>query len=141
VSNGSQWPGAGSDTGNVLSGTPLGDLFSGDGAATGFSIDYERIPQAITDLKHAAEFFESRVKVAEQLARIPPPGADEVSIHAVEQLGKWASDTGQNNLGAILQAGALQLRDLAHKLEEDLKNYLKAEEINLPKDSTGGLPL
>jgi hypothetical protein len=141
VNNGSQWPATSSDTGNVLRGTPLDDLLIDNGATAGFSIDYERVPQAITDLRQAAQFFENRMKVAEQLARIPPPGADGVSIHAVEQLGKWASDTGPNNLGAILQAGALQLRDLAHKLEEDLRNYLKVEELNLPKDPTGGLPL
>ncbi|HJT03287.1 MAG TPA: hypothetical protein VJ757_06615 [Pseudonocardiaceae bacterium] len=122
------------DTGNVLSGTPLGDL-----AAAGFSIDYERLPQAITDLEHAAEFFESRVLLAERLARIPPPGADGVSINAVEQIGKWALDSGQNNLGATLKAGALQLRDLAQRLEKDLKTYLHVEELNLPKNPTEGL--
>lgn len=136
-----QWPSAGSDAGNVLNGTPLSDLLSGNGAAAGFSIDYERLPQAITDLKHAAEFFESRVKVARRLANIPPPGVDGVSIHTVGQISKWAYDSGQNNLAATLQAGALQLRDLANKLEEDLRIYLQVEEIGLPKDPTGGLPL
>jgi hypothetical protein len=135
-----QWPSTGSDTGNVLSGTPLGELFSGNGATAGFSIDYERLPQAITDLRHAAEFFEGRVLMAERLARVSPPGADGVSIYAVEQLGKWASDNGQNNLAATLKAGALQLRDLAQKLEEDLKTYMRAEELNLPKYPTEGLP-
>jgi hypothetical protein len=141
VSNEIQWPSSGSDAGNVLSGTPLGDLLSGNGAAAGFSIDYERVPQAITDLKRAAEFFESRVKVARRLANIPPPGTDGVSIHAVEQISKWASDSGQNNLAATLQAGALQLRELANKLEENLRIYLQVDDISLPKDSTGGLPL
>lgn len=141
VSNEIQWPSTGSDAGNVLSGTPLGDLLSGNGAAAGFSIDFEQVPQAITDLKHVAEFFESRVKVAEQLARIPPPGTDGVSMHAVEQIGKWASDLGQNNLAETLRAGALQLKELARKLEEDLRTYLQVEELNLPKDPTVGLPL
>ena|SRR5947209_5459340 len=141
TSNEIQWSSTGTDTGNVLSGTPLGALLSGNGAAAGFSIDYERLPQAITDLQHAANFFESRAKVAKQLARIPPPGVDGVSIHAVEQIGKWASDSGPNNLAATLQAGALQLKELARKLEEDLKTYLQAEELNLPKDPSAGLPL
>jgi hypothetical protein len=136
-----QWPSAGSDAGNVLNGTPLADLLSGNGAATGFSIDYERVPQAITDLRHAAEFFESRVKVAEHLANTPAPGADGVSVHAVEQIDKWASNSGQNNLAATLRTGALQLNKLADKLEEDLKTYLQVEELNLPKDATRGLPL
>jgi hypothetical protein len=141
VSNEFQWPSTSSDTGNVLSGTSLGELLSGNGATAGFSIDYERLPQAITDLRHAAEFFEGRVKVAEHLAKIRPPGADGVSIHAVEQLGKWASDSGQNNLASTLRAGALQLKALANKLEEDLKTYLQVEQLNLPKHPTEGLPL
>lgn len=141
MGNRSRWPGAGSDTGNVLSDTPLGALFSRNGAAAGFSIDYERVPQAITDLKHAAGFFESRVLIAERLARIPPPGTDGVSINAVEQMGKWAVDNGQNNLAAILKTGALQLHDLAQSLEDDLKSYLHVEELNLPKEPTGGLLL
>lgn len=141
MSNEFQWPSTRSDTGNVLSGTSLGELLGGNGATAGFSIDYERLPQAITDLQHAAEFFENRAKVAEQLARIPSPGIDGVSIHAVEQIGKWASDSGQNNLTATLQAGALQLKELARKLEEDLKTYLQVEELSLPREPTGGLPL
>jgi hypothetical protein len=63
-----------------------------------------------------------------------------VSINAAEQIGKWALDNGQNNLAATLKAGALQLHDLAQKLEEDLKVYLHVEELNLPRDPTGGLP-
>lgn len=131
-----QWPADTGDTGNVLSGTPLGGL-----AAAGFSINYEALPQAITDLRHAADFFESRMKVAEQLARISPPGIDKVSINAVAQIGKWASNSGQNNMAATLKAGASQLRDLADKLEKDLKTYLNVEELNLPKEPTGGLRL
>ena len=135
-----QWPAAG-DTGNVLAGTPLGALLSGNGAAAGFSIDYERVPQAITDLKHAARFFKDRATRADALANIPPPGADGVSIHAAEQIGKWASDSGENNLAATLRTGALQLEAVANKLEEDLKTYLQVEALNLPRDPTGGLPL
>lgn len=130
MSNEVQW----TDTGNVLSGTPLGDL-----SAAGFSIDYERLPQAITDLEHAAEFFRDRAKVAEGLASIPAPGIDGVSLNAAVQIGKWAMDAGENNLAAILVAGAKQLEDLAHKLREDLKTYLEVEELNLPRDPSPGL--
>ncbi len=136
-----QWPSTGSDAGNVLSGTPLGDLLSGNGATAGFSIDFEQVPQAITDLRHAAEFFQDRARAAEGLAKIPPPGIDGVSTYAVEQLGRWATDSGQNNLATTLKAGSSQLKDLADKLENDLKTYLEVEELNLPKDPTGGLPL
>ncbi|HEY6422726.1 MAG TPA: hypothetical protein VIY28_05630 [Pseudonocardiaceae bacterium] len=45
MSSENQWAGAASDTGNVLDGTALGALFSGNGAAAGFSINYERVPR------------------------------------------------------------------------------------------------
>src|SRR5262249_4931597 len=117
--------GPGGDTGNVLASTPLDALLSGNGAAAGFSINYEEVPQAIVDLEHAADFFKDRANRAELLADIPAPGLDGVSINAVAQIGKWASDSGENNLAATLHAGAKQLQDLAHKLREDLKTYLQ----------------
>jgi hypothetical protein len=64
-----------------------------------------------------------------------------VSLNAVQQIGAWASDSGQNNLATALKAGALQLKTLADKLAEDLKTYLQVEELNLPKRPTEGLPL
>jgi hypothetical protein len=129
-----------SDTGNLLEGTVLGALLAGNGNASGFSIDYERVPQAIADLEHAAKFFESRAKVAERLSHIPAPGADGVSINAVSQIGSWASNSGENNLAATLRNGARQLEGLAQKLREDLKIYLGVEELNIPRP-TPGLPL
>jgi hypothetical protein len=78
--------------------------------------------------------------IAQGLARVPAPGIDGVSLNAVAQIGKWASDAGMNNLDATLRAGAKQLRDLTQKLREDLKTYLQVEELNIPKASPG-LPL
>ena len=129
-----------SDTGNVLDGTALDTLFGGNGAAAGFSINYERVPQSIADLEHAAEFLRNQADRAVDLARVPAPGADGVSLNAAAQIGKWASDTGTNNLEATLRAGAKQLEDLAQKLREDLKTYLQVEELNIPQ-ATPGLPL
>jgi hypothetical protein len=140
MSSENQWFGAARDTGNVLDGTALGTQLGGNGAAAGFSIDYERAPQAVADLEHAADFFENRAKMALRLATIPAPGTDGVSMNAVEQIGRWASDTGTNNLEVTLLAGAQQLRDLAQKLRADLKTYLQVEELNIPKASPG-LPL
>ena len=134
VSSNDQWSGAARDTGNILAGTPLGALVSSN---TGFSIDYERVPQAIADLEHAAEFFRKRAVVAQRLANIPSPGIDGVSLNAVFQIGKWASDTGTNNLEATLKAGATQLEDLARKLREDLMTYLQVDELNIPHPSPG----
>jgi hypothetical protein len=134
VSSNDQWSGAASDTGNILAGTPLGALVSGN---SGFSIDYERVPQAIADLEHAAVFFKKKAAEAHSLANIPAPGIDGVSLNAVAQIGKWASDDGVNNLAATLTAGAKQLEDLARKLREDLMTYLKVEELNIPHPSPG----
>lgn len=56
------------------------------------------------------------------------------------QIGKWASDSGENNLAATLVAGAKQLEDLAQKLREDLMTYMQVEELNIPQPNPG-LPL
>ncbi|MGH3965696.1 MAG: hypothetical protein ACRDRY_20995 [Pseudonocardiaceae bacterium] len=140
MSSENQWFSAASDTGNVLDGTVLDAALGGSGATHGFSIDYERAPQAIADLEEAARFFRDRAETALRLANIPAPGADGVSMNAVAQIGKWASDSGANNLYATLVAGAKQLDDLAHKLRDDLRTYLQVEELNLPEASRG-LPL
>ena len=141
MSDENQWSGAAGDTGNVLQGPALGALLSGNGAAAGFSINYERVPQSIADLEHAADYLQAQAKVAQSLASIPPPGMDGVSLNAVAQIGKWASDSGANNLEANLAAGSIQLRNLAQKLREDLKTYLQVEELNIPTTPTPGLPL
>lgn len=141
MSDENQWSSAAGDTGNVLQGTALGALLSGNGAAAGFSINYERVPQSIADLEHAAKYLDVQAQVARGLARIPAPGLDGVSLNAVAQIGNWASDTGANNLEANLAAGATQLRNLAQKLREDLQTYLQVEELNIPTTPTPGLPL
>ncbi|MGH3813273.1 MAG: hypothetical protein ACRDUV_12570 [Pseudonocardiaceae bacterium] len=140
MSSENQWFSAASDTGNLLTGTALGALVGGSGATHGFSIDYERAPQAIADLEAAAEFFRDRARKAQLLADIRPPGIDGVSVNAAAQIGRWASDSGVNNLYATLLAGAKQLDDLSHKLREDLKTYLQVDALNVPKASPG-LPL
>ncbi len=136
-----QSSGPASDTGNVLDSTPLGALLTGNGAAAGFSINYEALPQAIADLEAAAKCISREAETALRLADIPAPGADGVSLNAVTQIGRWAVDSGENNLYATLVAGAKQLDDLAHKLREDLKIYLQVEELNIPTKISPGLPL
>ncbi|MGH3916129.1 MAG: hypothetical protein ACRDTC_22385 [Pseudonocardiaceae bacterium] len=126
-------PGA-ADTGNILSYAGLGALGS---TSAHFTIDIERAPEAIADLKAAAEFLRSRAELARGLATVLAPGADGVSLHAAEQIGKWALDSGENNLYATLRAGAQQLEDLAAKLGEDLKSYLRVDELKLPQPSRG----
>ena len=141
MSSESQWTGPASDTSNVLNSTPLDALLSGNGGTAGFSINYEQLPQAIADLEHAAKFFKNRAEVANDLAMIPAPGADAVSLNAVAEIGKWASDSGENNLAATLRAGATQLEALAQKLREDLATYLQTDELSIPKVPSPGLPL
>ena len=105
--------GTAADTGTVLNGTALGALLGGNGAAPGFSINYERVPKSIADLEHAADYLLIQAQVARGLASIPTPGLDEVSLNAVAQIGKRASDSGANNLEANLAAGAKQHQALA----------------------------
>ena len=141
MSSQTQWPSSTCNTANAQSSAPLAALLNSNGAAAGFSIDYERVPQAIADLEHAARFFLNRARVAEGLADIPAPGLDGVSLNAVAQIGEWASGSGQNNLAATLVAGARQLEDLAQKLREDLKTYRQVDELNIPKDPSPGLTI
>ncbi|MGI8577860.1 MAG: hypothetical protein ACR2KG_08050, partial [Nocardioidaceae bacterium] len=138
MSDEDQSAGPASDTGNLLAGTPLGALLTGNGAAAGFSINYEALPQAIADLEAAAAFVDVRAKTALRLAYIRPPGTDGVSINAARQIGNWAADEGINNLHATLTAGAKQLKDLAQKLREDLKTYLQVEDLNIPTTASPG---
>ena len=133
-----EWPGAAGDTGNVLEGTALGALLSGNGAAAGFSINYERVPQSIADLEHAANYLLIQAQVAQSLANIPAPGVDGVSLNAVAQIGKWASDSGTNNLEANLLAGAKQLQNLAQKLRADLQDLPACRGAERPDNSQPG---
>lgn len=127
---------ASTDTGNILANT-LGTASAGQS----FTIDTEHAPQAIADLRAAAEFLAKRAELALDLAKVWAPGADEVSLRAAEQIGRWAFDGGVNDLYATLLAGAQQLRDLAAKLEADLKSYLQVDELPSLKASDGLPPL
>ncbi|MGH3933343.1 MAG: hypothetical protein ACRDTF_25580 [Pseudonocardiaceae bacterium] len=77
-----------SDTDNILAGLGMAS------AGQSFTIDVEHAPQAIADLEAAANFLKGRAELAQWMANVPPPGVDGVSLNAVEQIGKWASDSG-----------------------------------------------
>lgn len=126
---------ASSDTGSILA-----NALGTGSASQGFMIDIGHAPQSIADLKAAADFLKRRADVARDLAWVPAPGADGVSLNAVEQIGKWASDSGVNNLEATLILGAKRLQDLAEKLEEDLKSYHQVDELPF-REASPGLPL
>ncbi|MGQ0778998.1 MAG: hypothetical protein ACT4NY_32065, partial [Pseudonocardiales bacterium] len=119
------------DTGSILAQT------LGASSGQSFMIDIERAPQSIADLEAAAEFLKRQAKVAQGLANVSPPGVDGVSLNAAKEIGKWASDSGVNNLEATLIAGAEQLRTLAMKLREELQAYLQVDELPFQKPSDG----
>lgn len=115
----------------------LAPLLAGGVASGQFSIDLDHAPQAIADLKAAAEYLRDRSEKAHLLAVVPAPGADGISIHAADSIGRWASDNSTNNLKATLISGAGQLSSFAEKLEADMRAYLQVDELNLPSPSPG----
>ena len=123
---------AAKDAGNILA--RLGGL---SGPVQSFTIDIELAPQAIADLEAAAVFLERRAESVRDLTKISAPGADEISLHAVEQIGRWAVDDSANSLPAMLRAGAEQLRTLTGKLRADVQTYLQVDELALPSASEG----
>lgn len=115
----------------------LAPLLAGGVASGQFSIDLDHAPQAVADLKAAAEYLKMRSVAARELATVPAPGADGISIHAADVIGRWAADSDANNLVSTLSAGADQLSLFAEKLENDIRNYLQVDELHLPPESPG----
>ncbi|MGQ0774320.1 MAG: hypothetical protein ACT4NY_07885 [Pseudonocardiales bacterium] len=91
----------------------------------------DRAPQAIADLRRAAEALEAEAENAWNLAQITPPGLDVVSANAVRVFAEAAVGE-QGSLRLALIGGARRLRDDADKLEASLKTYLQVDEISLP---------
>lgn len=96
-----------------------------------YSVDVERAPQAIADLRRAAKALEAEAVRAWDLARITPPGLDVVSANAVRAFAEAAVGE-QGSLRLALLGGARRLREDADKLEASLKTYLQVDEISLP---------
>lgn len=119
--------------------SPLLAPLLGTAAASGgyFSIDLERAPQAIADLNAAAQYLRDRAQTAVLLTNIPPPGIDGISLHAVDEIGRWGAGDDVNNLAATLRAGAQQLSSFAARLEHDVSVYLNTDELELPPANPG----
>jgi hypothetical protein len=115
----------------------LAPLLAGGVASGQFSIDLDQAPQAIADLEAAADFLKERAQLAHRLATFPAPGADGVSINAADEVSRWASGAGENNLSATLIVGAEQLEEFATKLRGDLQTYLQVDELVIPLPSSG----
>lgn len=96
-----------------------------------YVVDVERAPQAIADLRRAADALEAEAVHAQDLADIKPPGLDAVSANAVRVFCE-AAVGGQGSLRLALEGAVRRLRADADALEADLKAYLQVDEISLP---------
>ncbi|MGH3788847.1 MAG: hypothetical protein ACRDRG_20380 [Pseudonocardiaceae bacterium] len=112
-------------------------LLAGSPSATtagsgGFSVDLERAPQAIADLRAAADALRVEARRAGDLARITPPGLDAVSADAVRIMVDVAVGE-QGSLRLALLGAADRFDGDADKLEAGLKTHRQADEISIPK--------
>lgn len=96
-----------------------------------FRIDPERAPQAIADLRHAADLLQDEIRTAEDLANYQAPGLDAVSRDAVRIISEAAIGE-QGSLRAALVGALAEFNRQADKLEADLKAYLQVDEVNIP---------
>ncbi len=100
-----------------------------------YSVDVERAPQAIADLRRAADALEAEATRAWDLANIRPPGLDVVSANAVRVFAEAAIGE-QGSLRLALEGAVRRLRADADKLEASLKTYLQVDEISIPQART-----
>ncbi|MGH3751306.1 MAG: hypothetical protein ACRDRP_01180 [Pseudonocardiaceae bacterium] len=96
----------------------------------GFSVDLERAPQAIADLREAARALRVEAVNAWRLADIRPPGLDEVSADAVQIMADAAVGE-QGSLRLALEGAAVRLENDANKLEAQLITHRQADEISI----------
>ncbi len=105
-----------------------GTTMTGSG---GFSVDLERAPQAIADLREAARTLRAEADNAWSLANIRPPGLDAVSADAVQIMADAAVGE-RGSLRLALEGAAVRLESDANKLEAQLRTYRQADEISIP---------
>jgi hypothetical protein len=97
----------------------------------GFSIDLDRAPQAIADLRAAARALWDEADNAWSLANIRPPGLDAVSADAVRIMTDVAVGE-QGSLRLALEGAAARIENDANKLEAQLRTHQQADEISIP---------
>lgn len=119
----------GAQTAPAPAGGPPSTSTAGSG---GFSVDLEHAPQAIADLRAAANVLRDEADNAWSLAIIRPPGLDAVSEDAV-QIMVDAAVGEQGSLRLALEGAAIRLESDANKLEAQLRTYRQADEIGIPK--------
>ncbi|MGH3940354.1 MAG: hypothetical protein ACRDTG_17310 [Pseudonocardiaceae bacterium] len=98
----------------------------------GFSVDVERAPQAIADLRKAADALRDEAEKSRNLAYMKPPGLDRVSHNAV-QVFVDAAVGPDGSLRMALECAARRLDDDANKLEASLKSHLGADNYSIPQ--------
>ncbi|MDQ4104377.1 MAG: hypothetical protein M3186_11935 [Actinomycetota bacterium] len=98
----------------------------------GFSVDLDRAPQAIADLRAAADALRAEADNAWSLARITPPGLDAVSAEAVRIMADAAVGE-QGSLRLALLGAAQRFDDDANKLEASVQTHRQADEFSIPK--------
>ncbi|MGH3770676.1 MAG: hypothetical protein ACRDRW_04640 [Pseudonocardiaceae bacterium] len=118
-------PAAGSSGQPVL---PQPTTTTGSG---GFSVDLERAPHAIAELRVAAEALRDEARRAQDLANIWPPGFDDVSEDAVHIMSDAAVGK-QGSVRLALLGAAARFENDADKLEASLKTYRRVDRISIP---------
>jgi hypothetical protein len=110
---------------------PVQDLASilGD-PAQHFQLDLDQAPQAIALFRQAADRLRDLEDSAAQLASIPAPGLDAVSINAVKEIGQWAAGNDPGSLRSALESGAVELEKVAKALEQSVQAHRNTDEAN-----------
>lgn len=111
---------------------PAGSPSATTAGSGGFSVDLERAPQAIADLRAAADALRAEARNAWSLANIRPPGLDEVSADAVRIMTDAAVGE-QGSLRKALEGAAARFENDAAKLEASLRTHRQVDEISIPK--------
>ncbi|MGH3931069.1 MAG: PE domain-containing protein [Pseudonocardiaceae bacterium] len=113
-------------------GYPHPNTTTGGGA---FSVDPELAPQAIADLRRAAQALKDEAMKARDLMNMRTPGLDQVSKNAVAIF----VDAAVGEYGSVRQAllaAAHRFESDANKLEASLRAYLGADNYSIPQART-----
>jgi hypothetical protein len=95
-----------------------------------FQLDLDQAPQAIATFRQAAEQLQDLKRDAEQLANVPAPGWDAVSLNAVKEIGQWAAGNDPGSLRSALESGAIELEKVADALERSVQAHCDTDEVN-----------
>jgi hypothetical protein len=91
-----------------------------------FTVDLERAPQTLSDLRAARDELIDLKQVAQRLGRVESGSNDEVSRDAATLLGAVA-DGGEGSLFQALDAGVLRLSTLIQAIDQELRAYQASE--------------